>query len=100
LYNRETGFAQKKGIEVLNILSYDENIHIFRSQAEIRGSPRERRTRLRVRIIRKNGAVFVIRPEKVRRSPLDVPGIDLNLSARDIVDLVREGRDRPYDASE
>jgi hypothetical protein len=49
-----------------------------------------------VRIIRKNGTVFIIRPEKPRRSPLDVPGIDLNLSAADIVELVREGRER-YD---
>ena len=53
-----------------------------------------------VRIVRKNGTVFVIRPEKTHRSPLDVAGIELNLSAADIVELVREGRERPYDKPE
>ena len=47
-----------------------------------------------VRIIRKNGSVFVVRPEITSRSPLDVPGIDLNLTAADIVDIIREGRER------
>jgi prevent-host-death family protein len=53
-----------------------------------------------VRIVRKNGTVFVIRPERTRRSPLDVPGIDLNLSATEIVELIREGRERSYDPPE
>jgi prevent-host-death family protein len=53
-----------------------------------------------VRIVRKNGTVFVIRPEQTRRSPLDVPGIDLNLSAAEIVELIREGRERSYESPE
>ena len=53
-----------------------------------------------VRIVRKNGTVFVIRPERTRRSPLDVPGIDLNFSATEIVELIREGRERSYEPSE
>jgi hypothetical protein len=48
-----------------------------------------------VRIVRKNGSVFVIRPEKPGRSPLDVPGIDINITAAQIVEIVREGRERP-----
>ncbi len=52
------------------------------------------------RIVRRNGTVFVIRPEKKTASPLDVPGIDLNLSRSEIVDLIREGRERdPSDRS-
>jgi hypothetical protein len=34
----------------------------------------------------------VIRPEIDKRSPLDVPGIDLGMSASEIVQFVREGR--------
>jgi antitoxin Phd len=49
-----------------------------------------------VRIIRKNGSAFIIRPEKPRRSPLDVPGIDIHLGAEDIVNIIREGRERQY----
>jgi antitoxin Phd len=48
-----------------------------------------------VRIVRKNGSVFVIRPEKTSRSPLDVPGVDIKISSAEIVDIVREGRERP-----
>jgi hypothetical protein len=51
-----------------------------------------------VRIVRKNGTAFIIRPEKPTRSPLDVPGIDLKISAADIVEIIREGREeRPYE---
>lgn len=49
-----------------------------------------------VRIIRKSGKIFVIRPESPSRSPLDVPGIKLNLTADEIVEIVREGRERGY----
>jgi prevent-host-death family protein len=49
-----------------------------------------------VRIVRKNGQVFVIKPEKTSKSPLDVPGIKLGLTADEIVSIVREGRERGY----
>ncbi len=49
-----------------------------------------------VRIIRKSGKIFVIRPDSPSRSPLDVPGIKLNLTADEIVNIVREGRARGY----
>lgn len=45
-----------------------------------------------VRVRRRDGRVFVIRPETSGRSPLDVPGIHLELSAEEIVQFVREGR--------
>ena len=47
-----------------------------------------------VRIVRKNGSVFVIRPEKRQKSLLDVPGIDTGISVKEIVATVREGRER------
>ena len=49
-----------------------------------------------VRIRRKDGQVFVIRPQPRADSPLDVEGIDLEITTDEIVRLVREGRER-YD---
>jgi len=45
-----------------------------------------------VRIRRRDGQVFVLRPEKSVKSPLDVPGINLDLKREEIVELVRAGR--------
>ncbi|MCI0438384.1 MAG: type II toxin-antitoxin system Phd/YefM family antitoxin [Chloroflexi bacterium] len=45
-----------------------------------------------VRIKRKDGKTFVIRPERRQGSPLDVPGIDLGISATEIIELIKEGR--------
>lgn len=47
-----------------------------------------------VRISRRDGRSFVIRPAKTKRSPLDVPGIGTNMSADEIVKTVRDGRRR------
>lgn len=47
-----------------------------------------------VRIKRTNGDMFVLRPEKKKTSPLDVAGIDLNISTEEILTIVREGRER------
>ena len=47
-----------------------------------------------VRIRRRDGRVFVIRPEPQVRSPLDVEAIDLGLSGNEIVEAVRESRSR------
>ncbi len=44
----------------------------------------------------KDGQVFVLRPETPpTASPLDVPGIDLDLTRDEIVALVHEGRRKP-----
>ena len=45
-----------------------------------------------VRIKRRDGQVFVIKPQKRSGSPLDVDGIDLNLSRSEILESVEEGR--------
>ncbi len=45
-----------------------------------------------VRIRRRDGQVFVLRPERSKGSPLDVPGLALEVSREEIVDLVKEGR--------
>lgn len=47
-----------------------------------------------VRISRRDGRSFVIRPAKTKRSPLDVPGIGMDMSAEEIVKTIREGRRR------
>lgn len=47
-----------------------------------------------VRIQRKDGQVFVLKPENKKRSALDVAGIDLGVSTEEIVRFVREGRDK------
>lgn len=46
-----------------------------------------------VRIKRRNGQVFVLKPESVEDSPFDkVQSIDSGLSGDDIVEMVRESR--------
>ncbi|MDH7485063.1 MAG: type II toxin-antitoxin system Phd/YefM family antitoxin [Anaerolineae bacterium] len=45
-----------------------------------------------VRVKRKDGQIFVIKPEQQAGSPLDVEGIDLDISTAEIVQFVQEGR--------
>jgi antitoxin Phd len=45
-----------------------------------------------VRIKRKDGQIFVIKPQSKKASPLDVVGIDLEITAEEILDFIREGR--------
>lgn len=47
-----------------------------------------------VRIRKRDGQIFVLKPERSLKSPLDVPGIKLSLGSDEIVDLIREGRRR------
>jgi antitoxin Phd len=47
-----------------------------------------------VRIKRRDGSEFEIAPVRSQTSPLDIPGIDLGLSAEEIVSAVREVRAR------
>ncbi|MCG2769118.1 MAG: type II toxin-antitoxin system Phd/YefM family antitoxin [Anaerolineae bacterium] len=49
-----------------------------------------------VKIRRKDGQTFVIRPEARTESPLDVEGIDLGITADEIVEFIREGRRTVY----
>ncbi len=47
-----------------------------------------------IRIRRDDGVVFVLRPETTQRSALDVAGINLSVTTQEIIDIVREGRER------
>jgi antitoxin Phd len=48
----------------------------------------------KVIIRRKDGRTFALVPEKVVSSPLDVPSIKANITSQEIVDIIREGRER------
>lgn len=48
-----------------------------------------------VRIRRRDGRSFAVRPAKTKRSPLDVEGIESDLSGEEIVRVIREMRRRP-----
>lgn len=45
-----------------------------------------------VQIKRRDGQVFIIRPQKRNGSPLSVEGIKLNLSRKEILQSIEEGR--------
>lgn len=45
-----------------------------------------------VRIQRTDGNVFVLKPETIERSALDVAGVDLGISSDEIVEFIRESR--------
>jgi hypothetical protein len=45
-----------------------------------------------VRIRRKDGTVFVLRPERTTTSPLDVPAVPLGLTREQVLAAVHEGR--------
>ena len=47
-----------------------------------------------VRIRRKDGRSFVLQPESSRASPLDVDGVELGVTGAEIVEMIREGRER------
>jgi antitoxin Phd len=54
----------------------------------------EAKAGIEVRIKRRDGSVFALRPVQSTRSPLDVPGVDTGLSAEDILGALRESRER------
>jgi antitoxin (DNA-binding transcriptional repressor) of toxin-antitoxin stability system len=45
-----------------------------------------------VRIKRRDGQVFIIKPQKREGSPLSVEGINVNLSRKEILQSIEEGR--------
>ena len=49
-----------------------------------------------VRVKRRDGRVFVIRPERNTTSPLDIEGIDLDVTTGEIVQFIAEGRRYSY----
>ena len=47
-----------------------------------------------VGIRRKDGQSFVLQPETSEASPLDVEGVGLGVSGAEIVEIIRQGRER------
>jgi antitoxin (DNA-binding transcriptional repressor) of toxin-antitoxin stability system len=45
-----------------------------------------------VRIKRRDGQVFIIKPQKREGSPLSVKGVNVNLSRKEILQSIEEGR--------
>lgn len=48
----------------------------------------------KVLIRRKDGRTFALTPEKIVTSPLNVPSIKANITSKEIVDIIRDGRER------
>ena len=48
----------------------------------------------KVLIRRKDGRTFALIPEKIATSPLNVPTIKANITTKEIIDIIREGRER------
>lgn len=48
----------------------------------------------KVLIRRKDGRTFALVPERNLSSPLDVPAIKAKITTKEIVDMVRKGRER------
>jgi prevent-host-death family protein len=47
-------------------------------------------------IKKRNGESFYIKPVISKKSPLDIEGVNLEISTEDIIDIVRSGRERSY----
>lgn len=48
----------------------------------------------KVLIRRKDGRTFALIPETIATSPLNVPSIKADITSGEIVDIIREGRER------
>ena len=49
-----------------------------------------------IRIKRRDGSEFSLRPVPSTGSPLDVPGVDTDVTIEDIMGAIREGRERDH----
>jgi len=47
-------------------------------------------------IKKRDGEAFYLKPVVPKKSPLDVKGVDLEIGSSEIVDIIREGRERKY----
>jgi hypothetical protein len=47
-----------------------------------------------VRIKRKDGQIYVIKPQPRTASPLDIEGVNIDINTAEIVAIIREGRER------
>ena len=48
----------------------------------------------KVIIKRRDGSMFELQPIKTGKSPLDVEGINVNITRKEVIDLIREIRHR------
>jgi len=48
----------------------------------------------KVFIRRKDGRTFALTPEKIANSPLEVPTVKAQVTTREIIDIIRAGRER------
>ena len=48
----------------------------------------------KVLIRRKDGQTFALIPEKIATSPLNVPSIKADITSKEIVNIIRKGRER------
>lgn len=72
----------------MQVFSYSEarqKLAMVLKQAESTG---------KIIIRRKDGRTFALVPEKIASSPLDVPSIKAKVTTEEIVDIIREGRER------
>ena len=49
-----------------------------------------------VLVKRKDGTIFIIKPISIKKSPLDIEGVDLDISTSEIIDIISEGREKRY----
>ncbi len=47
-------------------------------------------------IKKRDGQAFYLKPVESKKSPLDIKGVDLGITSTEIIDIVREGRERKY----
>jgi len=72
----------------MTIYTFSEARQNFASMLE------KAKTEGRVLIRRKDGSLFAIQPLTKKDSPLDIEGINIGLTSSEIVDIVREVRER------
>ena len=72
----------------MKVFTYSEARQNFASMLEI--AQRDGAVGIR----RKDGRSFVLQPEMSGASPLDVDGVELGVTGAEIVEMVREGRER------
>ena len=49
-----------------------------------------------VRINRRNGQAFVLKPVSIVGSPLDIKGVNIGINTDEIIDIVRESRENHH----
>ncbi|MFP4309016.1 MAG: hypothetical protein ACLFPR_05735 [Desulfococcaceae bacterium] len=74
------------GMQVFTCSEARQNLASVLEQAEATG---------KVLIRRKDGGTYALTSEKVARFPLDVPAVKAKITSKEIVDIVRAGRERP-----